>query len=87
MRNFFLKTKMQTSERIVLGRGFRDCSFKLRKLRDSINIYPREIMGWWRIMCSREEKIRANYEKEFWVKKKKKNKEREWFRKNSKCLN
>lgn len=86
MRNFFLKTKMQTSERIVLGRGFRDCSFKLRKLRDSINIYPREIMGSWRIMCSRE-KIRANYEKEFWVKKKKNKKEREWFRKNSKCLN
>lgn len=28
-------------------------------------------MGSWRIMCSREEKIRANYEKEFWVKKKK----------------
>lgn len=70
MRNFFLKTKMQILERIVLGRGFRDCSFKLRKLRDSINIYPREIMGSWRIMCSRE-KIRANYEKEFWVKKKK----------------
>lgn len=37
-------------------------------------------------MRSREEKIRANYEKEFWVKKKKE-KEREWFRKNSKCLN
>lgn len=38
-------------------------------------------------MCLREEKIRANYEKEFWVKKKKNKKEREWFRKNSKCLN
>lgn len=66
---------MQTSERICSGEGFRDCSFKLRKLRDSINIYPREIMGSWRIMCSREEKIRANYEKEFCVKKKKKRRE------------
>lgn len=28
-------------------------------------------------MCSREEKIRANYEKEFWVKKKKKIEKRE----------
>lgn len=49
------------------GAEFRDCSFKLRKLRDSINIYPREIMGSSGELCVRgREKFRANYEKEFW---------------------